>query len=128
MYLLLCYCHVFYVGELSLLRSPSCSSRELVYICSVNSGATDWEFADIRSSFGRDTSELGEVLNFTATSNVGNSPGSFEVTNSSDELFSITLTIQDAVSLNNTMVTCNEQQTVIRVMLPGKHNIDCSIK
>ena len=116
------------IGELSLLRSPSCSSRELVYICSGNSGATDWELADIRSSFGRHTSLLGEVFNFTATNNVGTSPVSFQVTNNNDELFSVTLTIQDAVSLNNTIVICNAQQTVIRVILPGKHNIDCSIK
>ena len=116
------------IGELLLLRSPSCSSRELVYICSVYSGAIDWEFADIRASFGHHTTLLGEVFNFTATSNVGTSPVSFQVTNSSDVFFSITLTIRDAVSLNNTMVTCNEQQTVIRVIPPGKHNIDCSIK
>ena len=56
----------FDIGELSLLRNPSCSSRELVYIWSVNSGATDLKLADIRFSFGRDTSELGEVFNFTA--------------------------------------------------------------
>ena len=115
------------IGELSLLRSPSCSSSELVYICIVNSGAIDLELPDVRLSVGRDTSVLGEVFNFTATGNVGTSPVSFQVTNSSDEMFSVTLTIQDAVSLNNTMVICNEQETVIRVMLPGKHNIYCSI-
>ena len=116
------------VEELSPLRSPSCSSMELVYICSVNSGAIDWELSDVRLSVGRDTSEFGEVFNFTATGNVGTSPVSFQVTNSSDVLFSVTLTIQDAVSLNNTMVICNEQHIVIRVILPGKHNIDCTIK
>ena len=108
-----------YTGALSLLRSPSCSSSELVYICSVNSSATVWELADIRSSFGHDIL-LGKVFKFTATSNVGTSPVSFQVTNTSDELFSVTLTIRDAVSLNNTMVICNEQQTVIEVLLPGK--------
>ena len=77
------------IGELSLLRSPSCSSSESVYICS-GSSRVQWDIAGtepgIRPRFGHDTAQAGHVVNFT----VGTSHISFLVSNSTDYFLSVT--------------------------------------
>ena len=105
-------------GELSLLRSPSCSSSESVYICS-GSSTVEWDIANtepgIRPRFGRDTTPAGHVVNFTA----GTSHISFLVSNNTDNFISVTATITNAISLNGTMMTCNGEKFAIMVALPG---------
>ena len=73
-----------------------------------------------RGLFGRQSTPVGTVLNFTTTTSDGFSPISFQVIDTSDGLLSVTVTIQDAVILNGTMMTCNNEKTVIGVLLPRK--------
>ena len=104
---------------MSLIRSPSCSSSESVYICS-GSSTVEWDIVGaepgIRPRFGRDTTPAGRVVNFTA----GTSHISFLVSNNTGNFLSVTATISNAVSLNGTVITCNGEELVIRIMFPGK--------
>ena len=108
---------ITYVGELSLLRSPSCSSSESVYICS-DSSRTEWEIVGtgVRPRLGRDTTPAGFIVNFT----IGTSHISFLISSNTGSFFSVTVTITNAISLNGTIIRCNGEKLVITAALPGK--------
>ena len=110
----------FVTGQLSLLRSPSCSSSESVYICS-DSSRTEWEIVGtgVRSRLGRDTTPAGYIANFT----IGTSHISFLVSSNTGSFISVTATIKNATSLNGTIIKCNGEELAITVILPGKFSV-----